>query len=358
LPSGNTNYIQNTTSPQGSTNFNISGNGIVGGNLITNGNVGIGTAAPTSRLHVIGDTSLVGNLMVSGTLTAQLPSGNSNYIQNTTSPQGSSNFNISGNGLIGGNVGIGTTSPAVALEVQRNSTVASDWQTGQLRISGASDPNMQLSLGYDTSSNLGVIQAGQAFTGFKALSLNPVGGNVGIGTTAPQSKLHVNGVIRMDALGSQAGIFPLCWNASDQIASCTSSSLRYKTEVQSFTGGLKIISRLRPISFMWRDGGMHDVGLAAEEVERVEPLLAYRNKKGEVEGVRYNQLSAVFINAFKEQQAQISEQQERLTQQQEQIKRQQDQARQQRTELLVQRQQLDALKKLLCRSHPHASVCR
>src|SRR5207237_5785583 len=103
----------------------------------------------------------------------QPTAGSSNYIQNTTLPQGTSNFNISGNGVIGGNVGIGTATPGSALEVRRNSTIASNWQTAQLRISGASDPNMQLNLGYDTSSNAGVIQAGQAFTSFRPLQLNP-----------------------------------------------------------------------------------------------------------------------------------------------------------------------------------------
>ena len=50
---------------------------------------------------------------------------------------------------------------------------------------------------------------------------------------------------------------------------------------------------------------MRDIGLAAEEVNKVEPLLTFRNDKGEIEGVKYNKLSAVFINAIKEQQAQI-----------------------------------------------------
>ena len=66
-----------------------------------------------------------------------------------------------------------------------------------------------------------------------------------------------------------------------------------------------MINRLRPISFTWKQDGTKDIGLGAEEVEKVEPLLTFRNANGEIEGVKYNQLSAVFINAFKEQQAQI-----------------------------------------------------
>ena len=52
---------------------------------------------------------------------------------------------------------------------------------------------------------------------------------------------------------------------------------------------------------------MRDVGLGAEDVAKVEPLLTFTNSKGEIEGVKYNQLSAVFIYAFKEQQEQIKE---------------------------------------------------
>ena len=324
------------------------------------GNVGIGTATPTSRLHVIGDTNLVGNLTVSGTLTAQLPGGNTNYIQNTTSPQGSSNFNISGNGVIGGSVGIGTTSPAVALEVRRNSSIASDWQTGQLRISGASDPNMQLSLGYDTSNNLGVIQAGQAFTGFKTLSLNPFGGNVGIGTSIPVSKLDLvnpsgDGFVRLNFVSP--GAVAVCHNGSLQLSSC-SSSLRYKTNVMNFRFGLEVINQLRPITFDWKEGGMHDLGLGAEDVEKIEPLLVTYNREGQVEGVKYERIGVVLINAVKEQQAQIEKQQEQLTRQQEQITQQHRQAKQQRAAFAAQQQQIEALKKLVCRTHRRASLCR
>src|SRR5262249_22195752 len=94
---------------------------------------------------------------------------------------------------------------------------------------------------------------------------------------------------------------------------------RYKTDVQTFSGGLDIVSRLRPIAFTWKEGGMRDIGFGGEEVDKVEPLLTFRNKENRIEGVKYSQISAVLVNAIKEQQAQIAFQQEQLNKQQSEI---------------------------------------
>ncbi len=51
IPAGSTNYIQNSTSVQSSSNFNVSGNGTVGGNM-----------------HVSGNDTVVGNMQVNGLL--------------------------------------------------------------------------------------------------------------------------------------------------------------------------------------------------------------------------------------------------------------------------------------------------
>jgi len=113
--------------------------------------------------------------------------------------------------------------------------------------------------------------------------------------------------------------------------------------VQSFNGGLNIVRRLRPIVFDWKDGGTRDVGFAAEEVEGIEPLLTTRNDNGEIEGVKYGQLTTVLVNAVKEQQAQIEQQQKTLQQQQTRIEKQQ--------------RQIDALNRFVCQTNPQAGTC-
>jgi hypothetical protein len=100
------------------------------------------------------------------------------------------------------------------------------------------------------------------------------------------------------------GVDHLCRNPLNQISLC-SSSLRYKTNIQSFIGGLAVLNRLRPITFDWKQGGMHDLGFGAEDIAAIEPLLVTRNDKGEVEGVKYDRITAVLVNAIKEQQKQI-----------------------------------------------------
>ena len=85
------------------------------------------------------------------------------------------------------------------------------------------------------------------------------------------------------------------------------SSIRYKKNINPFSAGLNLINRLRPVSFDWKTTGMHDFGLVAEEVAAVDPLLVTYNKEGLVEGVKYERLGVVLINAIREQQSQIDE---------------------------------------------------
>lgn len=165
-------------------------------------------------------------------------------------------------------------------------------------------------------------------------SINGVNGatadtRVGIGVTAPLEKLHVNGIVRIEALGL-AGTTQLCRNASFQVSVCSSSG-RYKTNISSFSPGVDLIRHLRPVSFTWKEGGLSDLGLIAEEVAAAEPLLATYDAKGNVEGVKYDRIGVVLINVVKEQQAQIDKQKKRLLELEEMLKRQEAEIRELRS---------------------------
>ena len=78
--------------------------------------------------------------------------------------------------------------------VVRNGTGAADspldWS--QFSIRGATDPTLRLSLAFDTSRNVGFIQAGKSGTGELPISINPKGSSVGFGTSNPQYPLHLS----------------------------------------------------------------------------------------------------------------------------------------------------------------------
>jgi hypothetical protein len=110
--------------------------------------------------------------------------------------------------------------------------------------------------------------------------------------------LRVAGTLRVDSLGTAAAT-TLCRNASNQISSC-SSSARYKQDIADLELGLATALRLHAVGYRWKDGGEADIGFVAEEIAAIDERLVTRNEKGEVEGVKYERLTAVLANAVQE----------------------------------------------------------
>ncbi len=157
-----------------------------------------------------------------------------------------------------------------------------------------------------------------------------------------------SGTVQVLYMGT-AGATTVCRNASNELATC-SSSLRYKTNVSPLTMGMDIVRRLQPISFDWKGAGVHDLGLGAEEVAEVAPLLVTLGSDGVVEGVKYDRLNAVLINALKEQQVQLDSGQEKLQIQQQEIRNLQARTDRQEMELV-------ALRAWVCSVIEDANMC-
>jgi hypothetical protein len=87
------------------------------------------------------------------------------------------------------------------------------------------------------------------------------------------------------------------------------SSRRWKTNIQTIQGALEKVERLRGVSFDWKEKGTgHDIGLIAEEVAGVVPeLVSYDENGNDAMGLDYARLTALLIEAAKEQQSQIRE---------------------------------------------------
>jgi hypothetical protein len=191
--------------------------------IVAGGNVGIGTTSPIDRLDVSGDV-----VFGSATERLSLRSGGIGFnrkvsdgaiydssrfayqFNHTPSATNTSDYLavqvysgsgalITGGALVingVGNVGIGTLTPAYKLEVNGatgisgQTTVTSD-SVEQIIIRRSSNTNQQLLVG--RYSSYGYLQAVTQGSSFDPLILNPNGGNVGIGTTSPSSKLFIIG---------------------------------------------------------------------------------------------------------------------------------------------------------------------
>ena len=115
--------------------------------------------------------------------------------------------------------------------------------------------------------------------------------------------LAITGTLALSTFGF-VGTTAVCINPSNIISSC-SSSLRYKDNIISYLSKNSLLKDLRPVTFNWKESGIADFGLIAEEVAAIEPLLVTYNDKGQVEGVKYDRIGVILIDVMKEQQAEI-----------------------------------------------------
>jgi len=85
------------------------------------------------------------------------------------------------------------------------------------------------------------------------------------------------------------------------------SDKNLKKDIQPLDDALSKIQKLQGVSFEWKKTGQKNLGVIAQEVEKVYPELVATDKATGLKSVQYGNLVALLIEAIKEQQKQIDE---------------------------------------------------
>jgi hypothetical protein len=328
--------------------------------IVTNaGDVGIGTSAPSQKLHVVGNVTLSGDLVLPATTSQNVGVimlggfGNRfahNFgLNNTFLGQNAGNFTMTGDA----NTVIGRAA------LQSNTTGLQNTATGALVLfnnttgnnntaSGAFALNLNTSGGANTAGGLNALfnnTTGNNNTAFGigALYNNTIGGgNIAVGALAGQnlntgnSNIYIGNqgasvdynTIRIGDSPSQTKAFiagisgvttggaaiAVVIDANGQLGTVSSSG-RYKFDVSDMAEATAGLMFLRPVTFRYLahgDSAPLQYGLIAEEVAEVYPELVARNKDGEVETVMYQFLAPMLLNEVQREHRWNEEQQKTI----------------------------------------------
>ncbi len=255
--------------------------------LNDSGNIGIGTAAPGTKLEVAGQVKITGGTPgagkvltsdAAGLATWQTPaaaglggSGTTNYVAKFTSASALGNSQIFDNGT---SVGIGTATLGAKLDVngdfRATNVYLSDSSGGwasQLRWYAADKTTLNHLFYQDRNSSDQL-----------TLSLNYSGGK--------SSTFNVVGNV-------QATAFFYTSDAS------------LKKDISPINNSLQKITELNGVYFKWKDSGNPSMGLIAQDVEKVFPEAVSTNTGTGLKSVDYGKMVAPLIEAVKTQQKQI-----------------------------------------------------
>ena len=187
-----------------------------------------------------------------------------------------------------GNVGIGTTSPSGVLEVAGTSA-NTDFRISRT-VSSSTYFYIKAPGGSPSTSTMGV-------NGVDVMVLN-ASGNVGIGTTSPQSgyRLHV-----VDSVYVGGNV-----SAS---AYTTRSDYDLKDEIQNISYGINEVMQMQPVKYTYKSNGSTQLGFIAQDLGVITPeVVSFEDKMS----VYYNALIPILTKAIQEQQALIKALEQRI----------------------------------------------
>ncbi|MEI6487787.1 MAG: tail fiber domain-containing protein, partial [Bacteroidota bacterium] len=199
------------------------------------------------------------------------------------------------------NVGIGTSVPTKKLDIR------GDVQVGDPTPWSSSSQNHFINFGDPNYVYIGETGADDRME-LKATQYYFSGGNIGLGTATPSSKLEVCGNTRIIGTLNVSGV------VSSSTGITCSSDRRLKKNILPLTNVLNEVKKLQGVSYKWRKEefptrGFTDslqIGLIAQDVEKIFPQLVFTDSEG-YKTVDYSRLTPLLIEAIKEQQKMIDE---------------------------------------------------
>jgi hypothetical protein len=185
-----------------------------------------------------------------------------------------------------------------------------DSVSSEMRFFKGSNVNLKITTNSSGTSS-GYIDDGSEYMGIEPSPWH-AGGDLTMYSAAggPTLVLASNGMISVGTSAHTNIITVQQYSPTDPIADAwtTYSSRRWKINIQPLQGSLAKVMQLQGVSYDQKEGSKHDIGLIAEDVGKVVPeVVAYEDNGVDAKSIDYARLTALLIEAVKEQQKTIDE---------------------------------------------------
>ena len=209
-----------------------------------------------------------------------------------------------------------------------NNNTASGYQALVANTSGYYNTAVGFQAGYYPTGNLPTTGSTSTFVGAGATAtVDGLTNATAIGYNAQVGKSNAlvlgSSVFVGICTTTPRNIFTIGQGCTDAIADGwdTYSSRRWKSDIQPLRGALAKVELLRGVSYTYTANGKHDIGMIAEEVGKVVPeVVTYEDNGKDARGIDYARLTALLVEAVKQQQTEVQQQQRQIRQQRAEIR--------------------------------------
>jgi hypothetical protein len=295
-----TNALLNLTS--GAANTGLGWSSLLN---VTTGSFNTGVGAGALALNNGDSNTATGtaSLLLNTTGANNTANGTAALLNNTT---GSFNTAAGDNALLSNTIGTeNTANGAFAMSANTEGSFNTAIGVGALNMNTTGGSNTALGNG----AGLGITGDGNVCLGALVIGAAGLDNTTWIRNinTTPQGFIsNTNNYVTVRMTDGRLGF-------SDAGFTTAVSSRRYKEDIKPMDNASEALFALKPVAFRYKKNidpaGTSQLGLVAEDVEKVNPDLVVRDKEHKPYSVRYDQVNAMLLNEFLKEHRKVQEQQ-------------------------------------------------